>query len=377
MSPEQARGESVDRRSDLYALGVIFWEILAARPIHGGLGGEALLDIVRSGMVEPPTTYASDVPIELEQIAMQALAVARDERYGSGRELSAAIGRAIVKHGELIDASTLETTIAQLVPHDARGHDSEPPFSQESLERSNAARTQAAVPLARSILPESRALHAEQADAEPEDPEAPAVIETPVPRRAAPTDGPREVRHVAVVTMHLHGLTTLVLPRRTVDWLRRILDDLAFKRGMRWAWIGNGDPAVPSGELAARAIAGLTSNPSRAASEAAQLALDVHETIAGFKEDLPTPVAGSIGIVRGIASGTRDPQGHLVRYKLHEPTLYLADVLGRATPMGRTWVAGGCLPSRSPRVSLGRCSDAPARCECRHRRATNDAHLCS
>src|SRR5262249_32929790 len=74
MSPEQARGERVDRRSDLYALGVILWEILTSRPLHGGLGGEALLDIVRSGIVEPPTTHAKDVPQELEQIVMRVLA---------------------------------------------------------------------------------------------------------------------------------------------------------------------------------------------------------------------------------------------------------------------------------------------------------------
>jgi serine/threonine protein kinase/tetratricopeptide (TPR) repeat protein len=335
MSPEQARGESVDRRSDLYALGVILWEILAGRPLHGGLGGEALLDIVRSGIVEPPTTYAKDVPPELEQIAMRTLAAARDERFPTGRELAAALGRAIVKQGELIDAAGLEGAIAQLVPKDAREEEGDLSSSQESrgAVRGDDARTQAAVPLARS-LSESRS-SARLVVAEPVEPDpegSSSAHETPVPRRAPAVEGPREVRHVAVVTFHLHGLEAIVLPRRTLDQLRAMLDDLAFKRGMRWVWANDAD---------ARAIAGLTGNPSRAAIDATQLALDVHETIAGFKDDLPTPVAPSIGIVRGIASGTRDPQGHLVRYVLHDPATYIADVLGRATPMGRTWVAGG------------------------------------
>jgi len=336
MSPEQARGESVDRRSDLYALGVILWEILAGRPIHGGLGGEALLDIVRSGIVEPPTMYAKDVPPELEEIVLRTLAAARDERFPSGRELAAMLGRAIVKQGELLDASTLEASIAQLVPKDARGDDGEPGSSQDGAAggmRGDDARTQAAVPLARSMS-ESRssARLAAAAQVEADAEISSAAHETPLPRRAVAPDGPREVRHVAVVTFHLHGLEAIVLPRRTLDRLRGMLDDLAFKRGMRWVWSNDAD---------ARAIAGLTANPSRAAIDATQLALDVHETIAGFKEDLPTPVATSIGIVRGIASGTRDPQGHLVRYVLHDPATYIADVLGHATPMGRTWVAGG------------------------------------
>ena len=334
MSPEQARGENVDRRSDLYALGVILWEILAGRPIHGGLGGEALLDIVRSGIVEPPTTYAADVPAELEEIALRTLAAARDERFPTGRELAAAIGRAIVKQGELIDASTLETTLGQLVPRDARaGH--APPSSRDPSRpmRADDARTQAAVPLARSPSEaRSSARLAGAAEAAELESELSAELETPLPRRAPAPDGPREVRHVAAVTFHLHGLEALALPRRMLDQLRGMLDDLAFKRGMRWVW---------TGEAGARAIAGLTGNPSRAAIDATRLALDVHESVAGFGEDLPTPVATAIGIVRGIASGTRDPQGHLVRYVLHDPATYIADALGRATPMGRTWVAGG------------------------------------
>ncbi|MDP8999694.1 MAG: protein kinase [Myxococcota bacterium] len=327
MSPEQARGQSVDRRGDLYALGVILWEILVGRPIHGGLGGEALLDIVRSGIVEPPSTHAKDVPLELERIVMQALSPAREDRFATARELAGALGRAIVKQGELIDAATLEATVGQLLPRETR---SDPPSQDAALRglRSDDARTLAAVPLARSI----EEVRESSRPADPADrfdgdvpPEAPLPTQAPLP------EGPHEVRHVAVVTLRLHGLDALVLPRRALDRLRGMLDDLSFKRGMRWIWTTDMD---------ARAIAGLVANSSRASSDAVQLALDVHETISGF-EDLPAPLAASLGIVRGIASGTRDSQGHLVRYALHEPTSYLADILARATPMGRTWVAGG------------------------------------
>jgi len=335
MSPEQARGEPVDRRSDLYALGVVFWEMLTGRPIHGGLGGEALLDIVRSGIVDPPSQHGRDIPPELEAIILKALAPVRDERFATGREMSAAIGKAIVKHGELIDAEALEAALLQLVGREPRVASGGGPGSQDSPSlamRSDDARTQAAVPLARSLA-ESRASLRPDVSGAASDVEASAM-------RSPASEARREVRHVAVLTLILRGIDTVSLPRRMLDRLRGMLDDLAFKRGMRWAWSSVDDGARET-TMTAQAVAGLVTHSSRAASDAAELALDVHETFAGFKEDLPTPVTASIGIARGIANGRRNPQGHLVQYALDAPAAYLADALGRAAPDGHTWVAGG------------------------------------
>jgi serine/threonine protein kinase/tetratricopeptide (TPR) repeat protein len=332
MSPEQARGEKVDRRSDLYALGVIFWEIVTGRPLHGGLGGEALLDIVRSGYIEPPSTYVRDIPAELESLVMKTLGPRADERFQTGRALAAAISRALLIKQELVDASTLETTITQLVSREnTRPGPSEPPEPSAANAESAVPRTQAAVPLAKSVV-ES------QIGAAISIPPIAAFSEDAPVRVPGPHTGPREVRHVAVVTLRLLGVDELIerdaaLAVRTLDRLRAMLGDIAYKRGMRmWIW---------SSDREARAVGGLTSNPTRAASEAAWLALDTHEAIAGINDDLPLSLGASLGIVRGIASGTRDPHGNLVRYRLHDPVAYLADVVGRETPVHRTWVAGG------------------------------------
>ena len=74
MSPEQARGEKVDRRTDIYSLGVVFHELLTGRPLHGAAEGQELLEAVRDGLVEPPSTFAREIPPELEAIVMRALA---------------------------------------------------------------------------------------------------------------------------------------------------------------------------------------------------------------------------------------------------------------------------------------------------------------
>jgi serine/threonine protein kinase/tetratricopeptide (TPR) repeat protein len=326
MSPEQARAERVDRRSDLYALGVIFWEILAGRPLHGGLGGEALLDIVRSGVVEPPSTYVRTIPDELEAIVMRALAPKREDRFQTGRELQTAIARALLAKQELVDATTLEQTIGQLVSRDTMRGGGNDALAKEDDPRLADLRTIAAVPAARSSAGDYNSVLRPDGTRVARESIPPTSSQSMVPI------GPREVRHVAIVTMHLDGVIEGPIAERALENLRSVLNEIAYKRNTRWQWTSSVD---------ARAVAGVSAHASRAAADAAWLALDIHEAIAGMKDDLPMPIGAAIGIVRGIASGWRDPEGNLVRYRLHDPAGYLADTISDATPLFRTWVAGG------------------------------------
>src|SRR5690606_18945377 len=65
VAPEPARGEEVDRRTDIDALGVVLYEMLPGRPLQGNLEGGELLEAVWRGKLEPRSTYALGVPPEL------------------------------------------------------------------------------------------------------------------------------------------------------------------------------------------------------------------------------------------------------------------------------------------------------------------------
>jgi len=81
MSPEQAEGQTIDPRTDVFALGIVLWELLANDRLFTGSNEAAILRKVRDCQVPPIRKINPTVPAELERIVMKALAKDRNVRY--------------------------------------------------------------------------------------------------------------------------------------------------------------------------------------------------------------------------------------------------------------------------------------------------------
>lgn len=87
LSPEQARGEPLDGRSDLFSLGVVIYEMATGRLPFGGDSPAERLRALLNDVPQALGIYRPDAPLELESIVRRALKTSRDERYADVDEL--------------------------------------------------------------------------------------------------------------------------------------------------------------------------------------------------------------------------------------------------------------------------------------------------
>jgi serine/threonine protein kinase len=100
MAPEQIRGLPLDGRADVFALGVVLYEMVTGERGFQAESDFSLLEMVRNVEIKPPTLVNSEVPPEVERIIFKALAKDRDDRYPYASDLSEDLQRYLLAAGK-------------------------------------------------------------------------------------------------------------------------------------------------------------------------------------------------------------------------------------------------------------------------------------
>ena len=87
LSPEAAMGEEVDERADLFAVGIILWEMIAGRRLFDGANNRETLLAVRAAQVPPLTSFNRDVDPALARIIEKSLTKSKEDRYPNAKTM--------------------------------------------------------------------------------------------------------------------------------------------------------------------------------------------------------------------------------------------------------------------------------------------------
>lgn len=107
MSPEQARGETLDRRTDQFSLGVVFYELLTGRRPFEGENELQVLERIKSGDPVPPHQVVAGIPESLSIVIMRCLAKDREARYAGASELADALQQVLIDESRVTGEGAL------------------------------------------------------------------------------------------------------------------------------------------------------------------------------------------------------------------------------------------------------------------------------
>lgn len=104
LSPEAAQGEDVDARTDIFAIGILMWEMLSGQRLFLGETDIETLQQVRANNVPPLSKFRSDVPAEFEQLLRRVLATDLNRRYQSVEQLGRDLATFLFRNGKPVSA---------------------------------------------------------------------------------------------------------------------------------------------------------------------------------------------------------------------------------------------------------------------------------
>ncbi len=118
MSPEQARGEPVDARSDLFSLGVVLYEVLVGERLFvGDLMSSA--SQIYAQPIQPPSHKRPEIPADLDAVILKALSLDPAGRFQSAEEFQETLTRVATRHRLIVGASEMSQHLKSIAGEDA------------------------------------------------------------------------------------------------------------------------------------------------------------------------------------------------------------------------------------------------------------------
>ncbi len=311
MSPEQALGELVDHRSDLFSLGVVLFEMVCGRSLFAAPTEEETLSLVSSAVVPAIMSLNPEVPPELERVIYKALAREPDERFQSARELQVELTKILYGLGEIHDGATVAQhihTVEDILPERSLE------FTIDDDPELRTVRTRAARTAGSGGTPQ---LHGGR---------TPGLHESSVPISMS-----RQRKEVVVLTGWVKGLQAHGGDEgfgALVDGYERIVDSIAFKND---AVVHRLDPEGFT------ILLGIPLSAESDADRAVRMALDLAEAVAGMSVTLDPPLTAHVAVAVGevILEHGVQSSGRQYRWEPHGDRFSLAaSLIEKAPPSG-------------------------------------------
>ena len=115
MSPEQAWGDPIDHRSDIFSAGIVLYEMITGQMLYLEEDLHKLLELARSAEIAPPSKLRRGVPPQLERIVMHALAKVPGERYQSAADFATDLERFLHAYSPVFTAPKLSALLRRVI----------------------------------------------------------------------------------------------------------------------------------------------------------------------------------------------------------------------------------------------------------------------